>query len=461
MQNILKKTALSAGITAVFCIGLYFFSYAFFSFSGMQIPSNYIVYADDDGGAGAGDGGSSGGGGGGGGDDGGAGAGDGGSTNPNDDGGAGAGDGGNTNPGDADSPAGDSSGSEEEAEASDSSTPVSPPSLGGGSGGSGGGSPPPPGGGAPVGGGGGFSPCCSGGSYPPNVVLFRGPTEQPLAFVTLSQIPYTGYEAGPFGAFIFWTLLTVWSMFIAYQIAVKRLHTRIYDILANMFSPAVPLEQIYRQNEEDIEKPVHTPPPPPPSIPPERSAEEVRHPEVYAHMPVAVTNVSDYVSAVPLFIGWIVEGKSEQAFNFLRSLRMTQKSAQDFIEKTVCELDDAYRCRLDKTSGANEHTTTVIGRLSNKDVESLIDALASGVDRSYGSEYTSAKVALVRALNAVGYAPKKEPMSGVQSAPARVGEPMSAETAERKAEKEPTAPLRSALDYTDDFVLAQINRLRK
>lgn len=301
------------------------------------------------------------------------------------------------------------------------------------------------------------------------MTLFRGPTEQPLAFVTLSQIPYTGYETGPFGMFVFWTLLILWSAFISYQIAVKRLHARIYGVCANLLSPVVPLEQVFEQDEEDREKTIHLPPPPPPQVPREMDAEEVRHPE-YAETPVATTNVSDYVSAVPLFIGWVVEGKSERAFNFLRSLRMTEKSALDFMEKTVCELDDAYRCRIDKTAGANEHTTNILSRLSNREVESLIDALASGVDRSYGSEYTSAKVALVRALSAVGYAPKREPAQTSREAGRSSGVPqggtsreagITAREPETKHDEPRTPPARPEHDHVDDFVLAQINKLRK
>lgn len=297
--------------------------------------------------------------------------------------------------------------------------------------------------------------------FAPDVVLFQGPTEQPLAFVTLSQIPYTGYEAGPLGALLFWALLVLWSAFIAYQMSVKHLHTRIYGVLASIFSPAVSLEQVYVQNEEDIKKPVHISAPPPPHVPAEVGHEDVlRRHEEYARTPVAMTNVSDYVSAIPLFIGWVVEGKSEQAFNFLRSLRMTEKSALDFMEKTVCELDDAYRCRLDKTARANEHTTNVISRLSNKEVEALVDALASGVDRSYGSEYTSAKIALVRALTAVGYTPKSEPARAPQPVASHkvVG---TAQEPEVQHEEPRTSPVRSTRDHVDEFVLSQINRLRR
>ncbi|HEY4510930.1 MAG TPA: hypothetical protein VJG29_00990, partial [Candidatus Paceibacterota bacterium] len=276
-----------------------------------------------------------------------------------------------------------------------------------------------------------------------NVVLFQGPAEQPLAFVTLSQIPYTGYEAGPLGVALFWTLLVLWSVFVAYLLSVKQLHLRVYAALSRFSAPS---------SSASVHEHTH-------AIPKATSfsAEQFNPPvrpqvseEHFVRTPVALANVSDYVSAVPLFIGWIIEGKSEQAFNFLRTLRMTEKSAQDFMEKTVCELDGAYRCRLDKTGGANEHTLSLISKLSNKQIEELIDALASGVDRSYGSEYTSAKVALVRALNASGH-----------KAPAREEERAEAPATPSHEPMPVSRPIvRPQHDSVDDFVMAQINKRR-
>ncbi len=48
------------------------------------------------------------------------------------------------------------------------------------------------------------SNCGGGGFDQPNVVLFKKPGDQPLAFVYLSQIPYTGFEAGPVLTLVFW-----------------------------------------------------------------------------------------------------------------------------------------------------------------------------------------------------------------------------------------------------------------
>lgn len=62
---------------------------------------------------------------------------------------------------------------------------------------------------------------CGGGLNQPNVVLFQKPGDQPLAFVSLSQIPYTGFEAGPVLTFFFWLAVMLWSAGIAYIIIGK------------------------------------------------------------------------------------------------------------------------------------------------------------------------------------------------------------------------------------------------
>lgn len=71
-------------------------------------------------------------------------------------------------------------------------------------------------------GGGGCQGNCGGGLNPPNVVLFKTPGDQPFAFVSLSQIPYTGFEAGPLLTLLFWLAVALWSFGIAYIILGKK-----------------------------------------------------------------------------------------------------------------------------------------------------------------------------------------------------------------------------------------------
>ena len=40
--------------------------------------------------------------------------------------------------------------------------------------------------------------------------------------ISLTQVPYTGFEAGPFLTFLFYAMLTLWALFIAYILVIKK-----------------------------------------------------------------------------------------------------------------------------------------------------------------------------------------------------------------------------------------------
>ena len=47
--------------------------------------------------------------------------------------------------------------------------------------------------------------------------------QQPtVAGISLTQVPYTGFDAGPTLTFIFYGLLTLWALFIAYTVVLKK-----------------------------------------------------------------------------------------------------------------------------------------------------------------------------------------------------------------------------------------------
>ncbi len=62
---------------------------------------------------------------------------------------------------------------------------------------------------------------CGGGFNQPTVTLSGQPTNQPLAFVSLAQIPYTGFDAGPALTILFWLAIGLLSALIAYFVAGK------------------------------------------------------------------------------------------------------------------------------------------------------------------------------------------------------------------------------------------------
>lgn len=71
------------------------------------------------------------------------------------------------------------------------------------------------------GGGGCTSGCGGGGGGSRPRILFsslKNPGEQDLAFVYLSQMPYTGLELGPWGTALYWIMLILWSLAAAYLV---------------------------------------------------------------------------------------------------------------------------------------------------------------------------------------------------------------------------------------------------
>ena len=61
----------------------------------------------------------------------------------------------------------------------------------------------------------------------PVVSLYQTATAQPLASVSLSQIPYTGLDLGPWGMFLYWSTLVLLCAVAAYLIAVKKIFSRL------------------------------------------------------------------------------------------------------------------------------------------------------------------------------------------------------------------------------------------
>ena len=64
--------------------------------------------------------------------------------------------------------------------------------------------------------GGCTSNCGGGGGQTPTITLFSHPSTQPLAYLYLSQIPYTGLDLGPLGTVLYWFALIAWSFALAY-----------------------------------------------------------------------------------------------------------------------------------------------------------------------------------------------------------------------------------------------------
>lgn len=58
------------------------------------------------------------------------------------------------------------------------------------------------------------------------------PTYPP--YITLDSVPYTGFDLGPVGNFVYYSFMVFWAAFAAYLIAVRRIHNDVYRVLKTM-----------------------------------------------------------------------------------------------------------------------------------------------------------------------------------------------------------------------------------
>ena len=56
-----------------------------------------------------------------------------------------------------------------------------------------------------------------------SVVVYESRSQEPrVAGISLTQVPYTGFEAGPALTTIFYAILTLWGLFVAYVVVIRR-----------------------------------------------------------------------------------------------------------------------------------------------------------------------------------------------------------------------------------------------
>ena len=108
-----------------------------------------------------------------------------------------------------------------------------------------------------------------------------------------------------------------------------------------------------------------------------------------------------FLSAVSLFVEWMVRGDDTKVFHFLRKLRQQEQPVDAFIRAVVTELDHVYRSRLEgviEEGVADAHLVEITYHLSNKEIEGIVAELLRGVDESYTSPFTGVKLAVTRVL---------------------------------------------------------------
>jgi hypothetical protein len=94
------------------------------------------------------------------------------------------------------------------------------------------------------------------------VVVLQTRDQQPLvAGISLSQVPYTGFEAGPFMTLMFYALLVAWGLYIAYFLVIRRSSIAGYDLTTpvDAVPPQTPtaLEQSVAMRPDVFVPPTH------------------------------------------------------------------------------------------------------------------------------------------------------------------------------------------------------------
>ncbi len=307
------------------------------------------------------------------------------------------------------------------------------------------------GGGSSSGGGGGGSSS----SHSSGTSLYSRAIEAPLGAVYLSQIPYTGLDLGTVGTFMYWFMLIVWSLAVAYlvlfgilpfmrrrlatfgasvksslneEVYVPEPHAHVHAVVMPAVAhevqhtapvvqeaPTVPARVVSDGFKsfatggtltiDDIVKGlsresgmVFTT-----GEPVEEHEEEYVEEEVVAvPAPAPATEVVPEAVAtthpdVPAFISALLAGQRDEVFGIIRAMNQTGHDIETFMTHAICALDDAYRARIDGTP-VHEEVKMITDSLETPFLEKLVTSLTPAIDGSYSTGVTGVKLALTRAL---------------------------------------------------------------
>ncbi len=290
----------------------------------------------------------------------------------------------------------------------------------------------------------------------PDVTLLKEAPEEPLAYVYLNQIPYTGLDLGPVGTVVYWTALVLWSLALAYLLMFKMLPYfgrrsrefghNVHSALNNDHGHAAALAHVathtqapnhlvtahYNQNVEPVQfahteaiaeaprgfstydgfrsfgsagavtiddivkglsrEPMHHAAPAP--------VHEAAHAPI-AHAPAAPAHVEKQLSHDTRgFIIALMQGDRENVFAAIRVLAKSG-DVQTFLTDVICGLDDAYRARIDG-SPVDPEVARAVANVATPVLERVIASLTTAVDSSYSLDVTGAKLAVTRALGVLG-----------------------------------------------------------
>lgn len=291
----------------------------------------------------------------------------------------------------------------------------------------------------------------------PDVVLSSTPSEQPLAFVTLAQVPVTGVGS-TLAQGLFWLLLAVWSAGIAYLLTIKngmrslgRLVREAWSVLAEAAllivgtrprstvsgeeeqEPRVVREYVTRTASSARRTAAPAVPAaatesggilifeeqPGGSVPRIRLREsvsedvaETSYEEVEQTAPTAVSEsfapqmnaqeerAGNHDSSAPAFLNDLVRGRTDVCVGTL------EQAARDgqtdvFLTDVVCAIDDCYRQKKDGSRSAHPDVAEALASCSTATLENLLDVFTTAFDTAYSDSRIGAKVAVTRARAAL------------------------------------------------------------
>jgi hypothetical protein len=286
---------------------------------------------------------------------------------------------------------------------------------------------------------------------------------QPLAYLYLSQIPYTGLDLGPAGTVLYWLVLVSAALALTYLIlfgvapsvnrSLRNFGLRVLSMLnaresipaealaapvaaAKSIPPAVDEPHKASSSEavpeatrgyssyegfksfahngalsiDDIVKSLSRKHP---TMFAERRIESTPHVEpvfenvepIYKNVEPITTDVPVASSAVPPdvrgFATALIEGDRAAVFAGLRQHVRGGGVPERLLSAVTCLIDDVYRSRIDGTA-CDPDIARLSARLSTTTLEKLVAALATAIDSSYSTGVTGAKLALTRALAVIG-----------------------------------------------------------
>ncbi|MBI5405934.1 hypothetical protein HY972_02765 [Candidatus Kaiserbacteria bacterium] len=312
------------------------------------------------------------------------------------------------------------------------------------------------------GGGGGCTSNCGGGGGggggppPPTITLAALPhvNAQPLAYLYLSQIPYTGLELGPVGTVLYWIALVGWALALAYLVlfgavpfANRSIRSFVSRVSTALSTRAVSVAPPHPKPPEKNESLLPVPEPATPRgyspyhgfksfahdgalsiddivkslsrhhLP--RTVEEKGEPAprvepiyervepVYENVEPIAADTGEAATAVAApasvrdFAAALLEGDRAAVFAGLRGHVQGAGAPEQLLSSIVCLIDDAYRARIDGTT-CDAGIVRLTARFSTPVLEKLVASLTTAIDSSYSTGVTGAKLALTRALAILG-----------------------------------------------------------